>query len=155
MSFLKHISDIFHSIIGAVAHIFSQENIEKAEQVAKPISDLLVYASPYVELIAHATPTTLDDKLVAIAEKVNVNLQSVLRETDPAVRKGRILTFVGDAVKEDIKGLVVAGGHGIDIGPWHIAVSDDLPKIPSDLFDSAAQLAYSLFVKSRPVELQA
>lgn len=153
MSFFSHISNILKKIVSSVSHIFSEANIDKAVAVAKPIADLIVFAAPYVEKIALATPSTLDDKLVSLAQTAGVRVEAIFDKSDPVERKGAVLTLVGSGIKDSIQGLLTEGGHGINIGPFHLTTPDDIHKIPGDLFDSAAQLAYTLFVKSRPAEM--
>lgn len=149
MSFFSHIQDILHKIVNAVAHIFSSENIAKAAEIAKPISDLIVFCAPFVEMVAKATSGTLDDRLVAAAESLNLTVNGILAEPDEAIRKGQILTLVGTAALDSIKALLTTDGHGISIGDFHVDTPEDVHKIPGDLVDAAVQLSYSLFVKAR------
>ena len=150
MSFFTFIEDVFSTIIKGAKRIFTPENIEKGKAVAKRISDLIVLSSPYAEMLAKVTPTEADDELVAAAGRMNLTVQQILNESDASVRKGRILTLIGHAVRGKIESVVASGDGKIKIGDISIRVSDDMKKVAGDLFDSAAQMAYSLFIKARP-----
>lgn len=150
VSWLKHIGDIFSKIIGGAAHIFTKENVDKAFGVAAYVSDLIAFASPYAEMLASATEGATDDELVAAAEKMNLKVHDILSEPDESVRKGRILTLIGNATKTKIAATVAsAAGQKIKIGNISIRVPEDVSRIAGDLFDLAAQSAYSLFIKKR------
>ncbi|MGA9771445.1 MAG: hypothetical protein WBV94_20600 [Blastocatellia bacterium] len=148
MNWFSHIKKVLDKVVHGIGHLFSDENIRRAEEVADHISDLATLALPYVEKFATLTPGTQDDELVAAAERMNLSLQDILSEPDDAVRKGRILTLIGNATKAKIQDLVAnAGGQKIKIGSTSIRVPDDIGNVAGDLYDSAAQFAYSLFVK--------
>lgn len=151
MNFFSHIKRLLDKVVSGIAHIFSEENIEKAERIGESVSDLAALALPYVEKFANLTEGTEDDELVAAATKMNRTVNDILHEPDADVRRGLILGLVGNATKAKIAELVEnAGGQKIKLGNISIRVPDDIKNISSDLFDLAAQAAYTLFIKKRP-----
>jgi hypothetical protein len=150
MSFFSHISDVLNKIVHGLAHLFSKENIKKAESIAQHVSDLAAIALPFVERFAKLTEGTEDDELVAAAAKMNISLRDILSEPDDSIRKGRILTLIGNATRAKIQDLVAdSGGEKIKIGSISIRVPEDVSLIAGNLFDLAAQAAYSLFVRQQ------
>src|ERR1051325_9229640 len=152
MSWIKHITDVFHKVVSGLAHLFSDENVKKAEDIAAHISDLAAFALPYVERFAALTEGTADDEFLAAAAKMNVRLGDILHNPDEASRKGQILTLIGNATKAKIQEVVAgSAGEKIKIGSISIRVPDDVEKIAGNLFDTAVQASYSLFVKQGAV----
>lgn len=151
MSWLRHIGDIFQNIISGVAHIFTKERVDKALDLAKPISDLIVYASPFVEMLAAVTPTVADDFILSAAEKMNTTVNDILHEPDRDVRRGKMLGLVGNAVRLKLADVVakLPAGEKIKVGVLSLRTPADVELIAGDLLDSAVQFAYSLFIKER------
>ena len=147
-SFFSHINKVLKKVIGGIGHLFSKENIAKAEQIAGRVTDLAAIAMPYVERFATLTSTTADDEFIAAAGKMNKTLDEILDEPDEDKRRGLVLGLIGHATREKVASLVDgSAGHKIKIGDISVRVPDDVGNIAGNLFDAAVQLAFSLFVK--------
>ena len=147
-SFFSHIHNLLTKITSGIKHLFTPENIAKAESVAATVSDLAAIALPYVELVASATETPADDALIAAAAKMNRTLQSIFHEPDPDVKRGLVLGLLGHATRDKLTALVAESeGQKVKVGSVSLRVPDDVSNLAGNWFDLAVQAAYSMFVK--------
>jgi hypothetical protein len=152
MNFFSFINKVIKGIGNAIKHLATKENLEKAEMVADQVSDIAAVSLTYAEKFALMTPSTADDELVAAAKKMNRTIGDILDEQDPDVRRGLILGLIGHATRAKFQEIITgAQGQKIKIGNLSVRVPDDIAKISGDLWDLAAQAAYSLFIKKRAV----
>lgn len=152
MNFFSFINRIIKKIGSGIKKFATKENLEKAEAIADQVSDIAAVALTYAEKVAAYTPTMSDDILIAAAQRMNRTIGDMLGEPDKDVRRGLILGLIGRATKAKFQEIVAgAEGQKLKIGSISIRVPDDVDKVSGDLWDLAAQAAYSLFVKRRGV----
>lgn len=129
--------------IGKVGHgikiVFTGQKTAHAIVVAAQISALITAALPIAEVVAGVL-VPADGPIVAAAAALMIKLNSGFQ----ALSNAEKLTLVSTATKISVSSVVAAGTPLQIQGSKPITTAAEVEAIPADVFNSAAQVAYSL-----------
>jgi len=116
------------------------------KQVITEAVDLFEVAKPVVQMLALATPTTIDDEIVRIADRAAIDIKAVLAL--PKEEQGNYLRDTARAViRENLVQKVVAG-KSLDINGVQILSASQVQQLSDSLLNRAIEFAYGAVKKA-------
>jgi hypothetical protein len=130
--------------------VSNPESRRKAIEALRIANDLAEYAvravklvSPLAKALASATPTPVDDAIVAVVERTGRKVEEFWLETDDDKRKGMLRGLARELAKDLLIAQVAAGGD-VRVGGIRLGTVEDVLEIADHLFNKAIEDAFAV-----------